>query len=67
MTDNLMAGQQAAEEMMGLLKKSGVSDTEHIQIGIAGGRSFISDHKRKTCGIGRIINYKQKRTALAVL
>lgn len=34
MTDNLMAGQQAAEEMINLLKKDGVSDSESIQIGM---------------------------------
>ncbi len=34
MTDNLMVGQQAAEEMMSQLKKSGVSEKEKIQIGL---------------------------------
>ncbi len=34
MTDNLMAGQQAAEEMITLLKKGGISDSESIQIGM---------------------------------
>ena len=34
MTDNLMAGQNAAEEMLSLLRKSGISDNESIQIGI---------------------------------
>ena len=34
MTDNLMAGQNAAEEMISLLRKSGISDSDSIQIGI---------------------------------
>ena len=34
MTDNLMAGQNAAEEMISLLRKSGTSDSDSIQIGI---------------------------------
>lgn len=34
MTDNLMAGQKAAEEMISLLRKNGTSDSESIQIGI---------------------------------
>lgn len=34
MTDNLMAGQKAAEEMISLLKKDGASDSESIQVGI---------------------------------
>ena len=34
MTDNLMAGQNAAEEMISLLRKNGTSDSDSIQIGI---------------------------------
>ncbi len=34
MTDNLIAGQQAAKEMISQLKKSGVADSESIQIGL---------------------------------
>ena len=34
MTDNLMAGQNAAEEMISLLRKNGTSDSESIQVGI---------------------------------
>ena len=34
MTDNLMAGQNAAEEMIFLLKKNGTSDSDSIQVGI---------------------------------
>ena len=34
MTDNLMAGQNAAEEMISLLRKSGISESDSIQIGI---------------------------------
>ena len=34
MTDNLMAGQDAAEEMISLLRKNGTSDSDSIQIGI---------------------------------
>ena len=34
MTDNLMAGQKAAEEMISLLRKAGTSDTESIKVGI---------------------------------
>ena len=34
MTDNLMAGQNAAEEMLSLLRKSGASDSDSIQVGI---------------------------------
>ena len=34
MTDNLMAGQNAAEEMLSLLRKNGISDSDSIQIGI---------------------------------
>ena len=34
MTDNLMAGQNAAEEMISLLQKNGISDSDSIQIGI---------------------------------
>ena len=34
MTDNLMAGRKAAEEMLSLLKKNGTSESENIQIGI---------------------------------
>ena len=34
MTDNLMAGQNAAEEMISLLRKNGISDSDSIQIGI---------------------------------
>lgn len=34
MTDNLMAGQQAAEEMISQLRKNGVSDSDAIQIGL---------------------------------
>lgn len=34
MTDNLIAGQKAAEEMISLLRKNGVSDSENIKIGI---------------------------------
>lgn len=34
MTDNLMAGQIAAEEMISLLRKNGVSDRDFIQVGI---------------------------------
>ena len=34
MTDNLMAGQKAAEEMISLLRKNGTSDSESIQVGI---------------------------------
>lgn len=34
MTDNLMAGQKAAEEMVALLHKQGISDTESIKVGI---------------------------------
>lgn len=33
-TDNLMAGQQAAEEMISQLRKSGVADSDTIQIGL---------------------------------
>lgn len=34
MTDNLMAGQKAAEEMIALLRKDGASDAESLQVGI---------------------------------
>ena len=34
MTDNLMAGQQAAEEMISQLRKSGASDSDSLQIGL---------------------------------
>lgn len=34
MTDNLMAGQKAAEEMIALLRKNGTADSESVQIGI---------------------------------
>lgn len=34
MTDNLMAGQNAAEEMLSLLRKQGISDSDSIQVGI---------------------------------
>ncbi|MCH5250293.1 MAG: substrate-binding domain-containing protein [Lachnospiraceae bacterium] len=34
MTDNLMAGQNAAEEMIHLLRKNGTSDSDSIQVGI---------------------------------
>ena len=34
MTDNLMAGQQAAQEMLSQLKQSGVADSDSIQIGL---------------------------------
>ncbi len=34
MTDNLMAGQQAAQEMIAQLKKSGASDSDSLQIGL---------------------------------
>lgn len=34
MTDNLIAGQKAAEEMIAQLKKSGVSDNDSIQVGL---------------------------------
>lgn len=34
MTDNLMAGQQAAEEMISQLKKSGVAENSSIQVGL---------------------------------
>ena len=34
MTDNLMAGQKAAAEMISLLRKNGASDSDSIQIGI---------------------------------
>ena len=34
MTDNLMAGQNAAEEMISLLRKNGTSDSDSIQVGI---------------------------------
>lgn len=34
MTDNLMAGQKAAEEMIALLRKNGTAESESIQIGI---------------------------------
>ena len=34
MTDNLMAGQNAAEEMLSLLRKQGISDGDSIQVGI---------------------------------
>ena len=34
MTDNLMAGQNAAEEMILLLRKNGISDSDSIQVGI---------------------------------
>lgn len=34
MTDNLMAGQDAAQEMIALLSKDGISEDESIQVGI---------------------------------
>lgn len=34
MTDNLMAGQKAAEEMISLLRNNGTSDSDSIQVGI---------------------------------
>ncbi|MCH5186352.1 MAG: substrate-binding domain-containing protein [Oscillospiraceae bacterium] len=34
MTDNLMAGRKAAEEMISLLRKNGTSDNDTIQVGI---------------------------------
>ena len=34
MTDNLMAGQKSAEEMISLLRKNGTSDSESVKIGI---------------------------------
>ncbi len=34
MTDNLMAGEQAAEEMIAQLRKSGVADSDSIQVGL---------------------------------
>ena len=34
MTDNLMAGQNAAEEMISLLRKNGIADSDSIQVGI---------------------------------
>ena len=34
MTDNLMAGQKAAEEMISLLRKEGTSDSESLKVGI---------------------------------
>lgn len=34
MTDNLMAGQKAAEEMIALLRKNGISDSETAKVGI---------------------------------
>ena len=39
MTDNLMAGQKAADEMIKQLKNNGVSDSENIQIGIQVGQA----------------------------
>ena len=39
MTDNLMAGQKAADEMIKQLKNNGVSDDENIQIGIQVGQA----------------------------
>lgn len=34
MTDNLIAGQKAAEEMISLLKKNGASESENVKVGI---------------------------------
>ena len=43
MTDNLMAGQIAAEEMIDLLRKDGASDSDGVQVGIqVGGTSSLT-------------------------
>ncbi len=50
MTDNLMAGQQAAEEMINLLKKGGVSENESAQIGMQVGAASSQTISERLAG-----------------
>ena len=50
MTDNLMAGQQAAKEMIYQLRKNGNADTDSVQIGLQVGSTFSQTITERLAG-----------------